>query len=121
MSSVRTGEYKRISNLEKIQKGMRLLQILSKIVLVYAIVGAVISTHTPREGRDASVADLRYTVCISTHTPREGRDISATSALVAYSLLFQLTRPARGATFSMTARPFANVFQLTRPARGATP
>lgn len=29
-----------MSNLEKIQKGMRVLQILSKIILIFAIVGA---------------------------------------------------------------------------------
>ena len=31
-----------MSNLEKIQKGMRVLQILSKIILIFAIVGVAI-------------------------------------------------------------------------------
>lgn len=30
-----------MSNLEKIQKGMRVLQILSKIILIFAIVGVL--------------------------------------------------------------------------------
>lgn len=33
-----------MSNLEKIQKGMRVLQILSKIVLVFAIVGVALTS-----------------------------------------------------------------------------
>ncbi len=33
-----------MSNLEKIQKGMRVLQILSKIVLIFAIVGVVLAS-----------------------------------------------------------------------------
>lgn len=33
-----------MSNLEKIQKGMRVLQILSKIILVFAIVGIVLTS-----------------------------------------------------------------------------
>lgn len=33
-----------MSNLEKIQKGMRVLQILSKIILIFAIAGAVLTS-----------------------------------------------------------------------------
>ena len=33
-----------MSNLEKIQKGMRVLQILSKIILIFAIVGVVLAS-----------------------------------------------------------------------------
>ena len=33
-----------MSNLEKIQKGMRVLQILSKIILIFAIVGKPVSS-----------------------------------------------------------------------------
>ncbi len=33
-----------MSNLEKIQKGMRVLQILSKIVLIFAIVGTILAS-----------------------------------------------------------------------------
>lgn len=33
-----------MSNLEKIQKGMRVLQILSKIILVFACVGVVLTS-----------------------------------------------------------------------------
>jgi len=35
-----------MSNLEKIQKGMKVLQILSKIVLIFAIVGVVLASIT---------------------------------------------------------------------------
>ena len=56
---------------------------------------------------------------ISTHTPREGRDAESFN----YSqpiLGFQLTRPARGATKSSAICNTPTKFQLTRPARGAT-
>lgn len=33
-----------MSNLEKIQKGMRVLQILSKIILIFAIVGVALTS-----------------------------------------------------------------------------
>ena len=33
-----------MSNLEKIQKGMRVLQILSKIILIFAVVGVVLTS-----------------------------------------------------------------------------
>ena len=57
-----------------------------------------ISTHTPREGRDASEISAPELIGgISTHTPREGRDKRG-YVLRLIVERFQLTRPARGAT-----------------------
>ena len=42
-----------MSSLEKIQKGMRVFQILSKIVLVFAVVGVVLTSI-------AAVLDLNH-------------------------------------------------------------
>lgn len=39
-----TEKGKKMSNLDKIQKGMRVLQILSKIILIFAILGVTLTS-----------------------------------------------------------------------------
>ena len=36
----------------------------------------LVSTHTPRAGRDIAVLAISFIELVSTHTPRAGRDIS---------------------------------------------
>ncbi len=80
----------------------------------------LISTHTPREGRDRSTKIYSSgRMHFNSHAPRGARpDIGADRYK---KLIFQLTRPARGATIvkCFTLKCLTK-FQLTRPARGAT-
>ena len=102
----------------------------------------IISTHTPREGRDTLRArNLAAMKNFNSHAPRGAR--RTCDIPVKVHTAFQLTRPARGATVGVPmerkdrknfnshaprgARRFcaeikSNIlkFQLTRPARGAT-
>ena len=57
-----------------------------------------VSTHAPREGRDADGARRAvHGSVVSTHAPREGRD-GLFCNLIPHPREFQPTRPARGAT-----------------------
>ena len=56
-----------------------------------------ISTHAPRTGSDARLANLSDMLEISTHAPRTGSDVSYSAHSFAIST-FQPTLPARGAT-----------------------
>ncbi len=57
----------------------------------------IISTHTPREGRDKRIIIAVVDVFnFNSHAPRGARPKSRSTAHIAF--LFQLTRPARGAT-----------------------
>ena len=88
------------------------------VVVIVALLGLFISTHTPREGRDIVTSHFRRPILISTHTPREGRDAEwSTTDMV--TVTFQLTRPARGATYN-TVNPKHHVQNFNSHApRGA--
>ena len=80
---------------------------------------SIISTHTPREGRDSRQIHPCGVSKISTHTPREGRDRLAPPHIKLLIHKFQLTRPARGATeYNAESREILENFNSHAP-RGA--
>ena len=76
--------------------------------------------HTMREGCDSLANNAHRFGIISTHTPREGRD-----ALVIFAPqsahTFQLTRPARGATPRRRSAPLKNIISTHTPREGRDP
>ncbi len=80
---------------------------------------ALISTHTPREGRDAITIEVASDMYISTHTPREGRDLYRVQ-VGAFRDNFNSHAPRGARRQALRVSPSTQKFQLTRPARGAT-
>ena len=62
---------------------------------------------------------LRLGAYISIHPPRAGRD-GSDGTVVTGEAVFQSTRPVRGGTIILQKSPIGNKFQSTRPVRGGT-
>ena len=78
-----------MTNLEKIQKGMRVLQILSKIVLIFAIVGVVLaSIGATLVARDVANMENQFLHFISVTAEMSKGQIVGTLTATAVSLLF---------------------------------
>ena len=78
-----------MSNLEKIQKGMRVLRILSKIVLIFTIVGvALVSIGATLVAADVANMENRFLHFISVAAEMSKGQIVGTLTTTAVSLLF---------------------------------
>lgn len=78
-----------MSNLEKIQKGMRVLQILSKIILIFAIVGvALASIGATLVATDVANMENQFLHFISVTAEMSKGQIVGTLTAAAVSLLF---------------------------------
>lgn len=77
-----------MTNLEKIQKGMRVLQILSKIILIFAIVGVVLaSIGATLVARDVANMENQFLHFISVTAEMSKGQIVGTLTAAAVSLL----------------------------------
>lgn len=78
-----------MTNLEKIQKGMRVLQILSKIILIFAIVGVVLaSIGATLVAADVANMENQFLHFISVTAEMSKGQIAGTLTAAAVSLLF---------------------------------
>lgn len=78
-----------MSNLEKIQKGMRVLQILSKIILIFAIVGvAFTSIGATLVASDVLNTENQFLHFLSATAEISKRQLVGTLTAAAVSLLF---------------------------------
>lgn len=78
-----------MSNLEKIQKGMRVLQILSKIILIFAIVGvALASIGATLVATDVANMENQFLHFISVTAEMSKGQLVGTLIAAAVSLLF---------------------------------
>lgn len=78
-----------MSNLEKIQKGMRVLQILSKIIMIFAIVGVVLaSIGATLVASDVANMENQFLHFISATAEMSKGQIVGTLTATAVSLLF---------------------------------
>ena len=78
-----------MSNLEKIQKGMRVLQILSKVILIFAVVGVVLaSIGAALVATDVANMENQYIYFISVTAEISKGQIVGTLTAAAVSLLF---------------------------------
>lgn len=78
-----------MSNLEKIQKGMRVLQILSKIILIFAIVGVVLaSIGAILVATDVLTVENQFLHFLSVAAEMSKGQLVGTLAAAAISLLF---------------------------------
>ena len=78
-----------MSNLEKIQKGMRVLQILSKIILIFAIVGVVLaSIGAALVASDVLNMENQFLHFLSVTAEMSKGQLVGTLAAAAASLLF---------------------------------
>lgn len=78
-----------MNNLEKIQKGMKVFQILSKIIFVFACVGVVLGTIAAiLVATDVATAENGYLTFISVTTEMSKGQLVGTLTLVATTLLF---------------------------------
>ena len=79
----------------------------------------MISTHTPRAGRDKELFNSFTVINISTHTPRAGRN-DKEERRTCFGLDFYSHAPCGARPFRVVDVVLDILFLLTRPMRGAT-
>lgn len=78
-----------MSNLEKIQKGMRVLQILSKIIMIFAIVGVILaSIGAALVASDVANMENQFLHFLSVEAEMSKGQLVGTLTAAAISLLF---------------------------------